>query len=215
MNELDLIRESLQTEIKNPQNYEKLVQQSASNIANMLILKPVLDTINRKIDELKHKKLLRKNHKKLMDSNLIELLRLLDDPNLNESNVILIQKLILLSLSAKHKAVDEILSREYIKIAKSLSGSEIVVLQAALERLKLGKLKENVDIDDVYKELAKLSGLGFFELIIGNYLTLVDKRLFKNPWDKEKTRISNTDSNYVFTELGLSFMNYLEEYKSI
>lgn len=215
MNELELIKDTLQNEIKNPQNYEKLIQQNASNIANLLILRPILTTLSAKIEKLKEKGSIKKNYKKILNSNVIELLKMLDDPNLNENNVLLIEKLILLSLSRETKPSEELIGKEYLKIAKTLGGSEIIVLTAAFENLRQKRHKDNLDIDDIYKDLAHLSGLRYIELVVSCYQSLTAKHLFKNPWNREETQISNSDEKYVFTDLGLSFMEYLELYEEI
>jgi hypothetical protein len=213
MNELDLIKESLQNELKNPQNYENLIHQSASNIANLLILKPILDTLGDKVEDLKKRNQLKRNYKKILKSNVIELLKMLDDPNLNESNVLLIEKLILVSLSKESKPSDELLAYEYLKIAKTLTSSEIVVLDAALVRLNEGKLRDRIDLDDVYTEIAEISDLKFKVLVADVILSLSKKRLFK---DKvEGAYLYNTDENYLFTDLGLSFMEYLAAYDTL
>ena len=208
MNELDLIKESLQSELKNPQNYEHLIQQSASNIANLLILKPVFDTLGAKIEDLKKRNLLKKNYKKILKSNLIELLKMLDDPNLSEENVLLIERLIILNLSKNEVNSSDLISKEFLKIAKMLNSSEIVIMEAAFKNINK-KHKDIIDIDDVYNELCKSSGLKYKELVIKNISSLTYKKLVKSQF--QTGQISNSDSNYIFTDLGKAFIEYLTQ----
>ncbi len=212
MNELDLIKESLQNELENPQNYENLIHQSASNIANLLIMKPIFDSLSTRIADLKKRNLLKRNYKKILKSSLIELIKMLDHPNLNEDNALLIEKLIMVSLSKESKPSEELLSYEYFKIAKNLTGSEIIVLNAAKERLYEGKLRDKIDIDDVYREIAEISDLKFVVLVADIVQKLAEKKLFK---DRNSAYLYNTDENYLFTDLGLSFMEYLDAYDTL
>ena len=145
---------------------------------------------------------------------LQELLEFLDKDSPDEVRFRVIKQIFLVAASEEVSDRNSLLPQQFMKIARSLSSGEVVMLktiwQIANNNESKGKIGKSQS--DWIKTVADSSGLYYKELVRIHEKGLMDKKLlilmdtFIRATEEQRSR------NYRLTELGYEFCNFIEKY---
>lgn len=117
--------------------------------------------------------------------SLLELLKFLDNDIADEDRFSFIKKIILVSATEKYSSKSDVLPQQYIRIVKSLSNAELLILIATFNASKELDWKDNVlpkrRMEDWKSEILKRSSLQFIEILNIELEKLIEKRLIIPP----------------------------------
>lgn len=147
--------------------------------------------------------------------SLLELLKFLDEDIADEERFAFIKKIILVSATEKYSARDEILPQQYIRIVKSLSSAELLILIAAYNTNMKLDWKDNVNprkrVSDWKNEIIKQSGLVYQEIIDIEVEKLVNKVLIIPALNADGSGLL-LGEHFRLTNLGFNILEFVSHY---
>lgn len=146
-----------------------------------------------------------------------ELLDYLDKNQPEEITFNLLKKIFLVSSTKNVEKSDSHLSQQYLKICKTLSSAEILILQACYE-IAVRRKEEfeggTVSASIWFTKIVDVSKLAHVELVIMNESKLLDKMLLTERVYSDKSGV-NLKPYFRLTPLGYAICSHIEEYEII
>lgn len=147
-------------------------------------------------------------------NSLHELLTALDTPQTDDVTLELLKKIYLVSASDTSLAADSLLPIEYIRLAKKLSGTSLLILFANHRAYtKHGGITSG-GADKWVKLILAESGLQFPSLVENYEQELIDTRLIADRDYSDRSGIRRQETLRL-TDLGLSFCEFINKYEAL
>ena len=146
---------------------------------------------------------------------LQELLEFLDKDSPDEVRFRVIKQIFLVAASEEVSDRNSLLPQQFMKIARSLSSGEVVLLKTtwviANEKIGLDKNNKDNHATEWIANITKRSGLQFTQLVEIHEKGLMDKRLLTIRQLGDSSGVLPRPY-YRLTELGYEFCNFIEKY---
>ncbi|MEK6559946.1 MAG: hypothetical protein AABZ43_07355 [Planctomycetota bacterium] len=139
-----------------------------------------------------------------------EILDFLDSDPPEEIRFDILKKIFLVAATEKVSDRKSLLPQQYMKVCRTLSSGEIVVLSTAYKISKQEYIKHN-SAAVWLKKIAEESGLVHPELVEIHEEELMKKHLLSPRVHSDKSAI-NVNPHFRLTRLGLDICNYIENY---
>lgn len=148
-------------------------------------------------------------------SCLHELLDALDTEIVDKTRFDILKKVFLVAASEKRSTRDEVLPQQLMKLARSLSSGEILVLEATYRIAKSGSVKEELSSAGEWLEtVAKESGLKFSHLVELHEETLMRKYLITARRYSDRSGVI-LDKNCRLTQFAMELCEFIASYDDL
>nr|NQU90302.1 hypothetical protein [Bacteroidota bacterium] len=146
---------------------------------------------------------------------LSELLDFLDNNIPDERRFSVLKKIFLTAATEKITEKDSLLPQQYMKICKTLSSGEIIVLNTTYTRCKIIKPDDNTSTSAEHwlNSIASESKLKHKELVVIHEENLMQKQLLTPRHHSDQSGVS-VKPYYRLTNLGYEICKYIENYES-
>ncbi|RJQ27950.1 hypothetical protein C4577_00355 [Candidatus Parcubacteria bacterium] len=187
-----------------------------ANLAQRVASGQKLSAFKAEWEALKDKGQLSKDYEKSRQAQycLLELLNFLDEDLPDEERFVLLKKIFLVSASEKIYDRNSIKPQQLMKLARTLSSTEVLILIACYDISKNPPQNESgnslTSDHDWFSHVATVSKLDFLEIVANCEEHLMERRLI-TPRDGVDKRVRTTP-HYRLTDLGYELMNYISYY---
>ena len=145
---------------------------------------------------------------------LQELLEFLDKDSPDEVRFTVLKKIFLVAASEQESDRDSFLPQEFMKIARSLSSGEVILLKSNWEIAKKGEHKTEALASEWITKMKEASGMRHKELVLIHEEGLVNKKLLTSRGLEDHTNMPFDPQHYRLTELGFELCSFIEKYES-
>jgi hypothetical protein len=146
---------------------------------------------------------------------LQEMLNFLDEDAPDKIRFDFLKKIFIMAGTGKIMSMESILPQQYMRICRTLSTSEILILVAAFKLAKNKSWQLSIKNADVWlKTIADKSGLYHPELVDYYDQILIDKKLLTNRVHSDRSGI-NPGKNCRLTNLAIKISEFIETYDDL
>lgn len=143
---------------------------------------------------------------------LQELLDFLDQDSPDEIRFTVLMKIFLTSATESISDRNSVLPQQYMKVSRSLSSGEVLILFAAYEIVKNNKnIDSGMSASVWLADIAKVSGLKYPELVETYETDLIEKNLLTPRTYNDRSGVS-VGEHFRLTSLAWDLCQFLEEY---
>jgi len=144
---------------------------------------------------------------------LQEMFDFLDKDSPDENRFSFLKKIFLTAATESVTDRNSLLPQQYMKICRTLSSGEVLVLQAAFSIAKTGEWDANdMNVQNWLKKIAERSALRYPELIEIHERNLMDKRLITPRLYSDNSGIT-MGKYFRLSELGYEICKFIESYE--
>jgi len=146
---------------------------------------------------------------------LQEMLDFLDKDSPDEVRFTILKKILLTAAIEKISDRDSLLPQQYVRLCRSLSSGEAVLLLAVYQIAADGTSPEgHVSAADWLKQVAEVSGLRHIELVELHEQGLIEKRLLSPRLHSDRSGV-DVGQHFRMTGLAVEVCRYVEAYDSM
>ncbi len=146
---------------------------------------------------------------------LQELLEFLDKDSPDEVRFTVLKQIFLVAASEQESDRDSFLPQEFMKIARSLSSGEVILLKSNWEIAKSneGEYKNRSSASEWIQDVKEASGMRHKELVEIHEQGLMDKKLLTSRELVDRSGVRLHPQHYRLTELGFELCSFIEKYE--
>lgn len=147
---------------------------------------------------------------------LHELLKFLEDEIPDQIRFDVMKRIFLVAATESASTRDSILPQQYMKICKTLSSAEILILQAthAIAKEEWWKGEQHFGAHRWLELITDRSGLAYIELVEVNELELINKRLLSERLHSDRSGV-RTNPYFRLTGLGFQICEFIQAYEAL
>ncbi len=147
---------------------------------------------------------------------LQELLEFLDKDSPDEVRFTVLKQIFLVAASEQESDRDSFLPQEFMKIARSLSSGEVILLKSNWEiaKSKEAKYRYKRSASEWILDVKEASGMRHKELVEIHEQGLMNKKLLTPRELADRSGVRLHPQHYRLTELGFELCSFIEKYES-